>query len=184
MKRLLLILCAMAFVMATYSQDLQSPPLFFPDSLKKVLPAGVETMPALPAFGSDLPFRLLYDPIPINAPAFNIDQYLKNRRNITYYSSTQENLSPGQVFRDGFFSGGLPFAHSGAVFHQTVYQLNDKINVGGNSFGAKSIFSAPLPLNGQNQWDVRGASMFMQYKVNKNFKIETRVSVMGNQYYP
>ena len=70
-----------------------------------------------------------------------------------------------------------PFLHSGAIFNQAAYKISDKVTFGGNSFGANSIFSSPLPANGQNNYDFKGASMFIQYKVSKNIKIEAGVSV-------
>lgn len=75
------------------------------------------------------------------------------------------------------YAGVSPLLYSGAIFNQAAYKISDKFTFGGNSFGGKSIFSAPLSNAGKNGYDFKGASMFMQYKVSKNFKIETRVSV-------
>ena len=55
--------------------------------------------------------------------------------------------------------------------------MADKFKIGGFSYGANSVFSAPFPNQGLNNYDYRGATMFMQYKVSKNFKIETSVNV-------
>lgn len=79
-------------------------------------------------------------------------------------------------FMPGLFPAG-PFLRNASVFSAASYQLGNKFIVGGYSFGANSIFSAPLPNQGMNQFDTRGSTLFMQYKVSKNFKIETRVSV-------
>ena len=70
-----------------------------------------------------------------------------------------------------------PFLRNAAVLSEGTYQLSDKFKIGGYSYGASSIFTAPLPHPGINNFDTRGASMFFQYKVSKNFKIETHINV-------
>jgi hypothetical protein len=94
------------------------------------------------------------------------------------------NINPSGMLRTAAFSGFMPgmygfspFLRNGAIFSAASYQLNDKFTVGGYSFGANSIFSAPLPNQGMNNFDTRGSTLFMQYKVSKSIKIETRVSV-------
>jgi hypothetical protein len=94
------------------------------------------------------------------------------------------NINPTGMLRTSTFSGFMPgmyglspFLRNGAIFSAASYQLNDKFTVGGYSFGANSVFSAPLPNQGMNNFDTHGSTLFMQYKVSKNFKIETRVSV-------
>ncbi len=78
-----------------------------------------------------------------------------------------------------FNAGGLgdPFLNSVTVFSSDAYKLSDKFTVGGSSFGASSKFTAPLPTFDNSQYDIRGATMFMEYKVSKNFRIQTQVSV-------
>lgn len=83
---------------------------------------------------------------------------------------------------DGFLPGmhgfsPSPFFRNGAVFSSASYRLSDKFTLGGYSFGANSVFSAPFPNQGFNKFDTRGSTIFMQYKVSKNIKIETRVNV-------
>ncbi len=78
----------------------------------------------------------------------------------------------------------FPYIFSGTIFNQAAYQINDKLILGGNSFGVNSIFSPSIVHPMTNQWQTRGASMFMQYKVNRNFKIETRITVTGAPNYP
>ena len=70
-----------------------------------------------------------------------------------------------------------PFYRNASVFSAASYKLGDKFTVGGFSFGANSIFTAPLPNQGMNYFDTYGSTLFMKYKVSKNFKIETRVTV-------
>ena len=93
-------------------------------------------------------------------------------------------INPSEMFHSTAFGGFMPgvfsispFFRNGTVFSAVSYRLNDKFTVGGYSFGANSIFSAPLPNQGMNNFDTHGSTLFMQYKVSKNFKIETRVSV-------
>jgi len=77
--------------------------------------------------------------------------------------------------------GYLPFLSNGKVFNQATYRVNDKFSFGGNSFGAQSVFDQPVLNPAIQNMNTKGASMFMQYKVSKNFKIETRVSVTSHQ---
>jgi hypothetical protein len=76
-----------------------------------------------------------------------------------------------------------PFVHSLAITNQAHYQLNDKFMLGGNSFVGNSIFN-PLPANPSLQdMSIRGASMFLQYKVSDKFKIGGSFSI-SNQNHP
>ena len=105
------------------------------------------------------------------------DAFLNFRQDYNYYI-----YNPQGTDNLNIPFAAMPFISSGAIFNQAAYKLSDKITVGGNSFGANSIFSTPLPNSGFNNFDYRGASMFFQYKVSKNIKIETRVSVTNSQH--
>jgi hypothetical protein len=76
------------------------------------------------------------------------------------------------------------FPGTGTVFNQAVYQATDKLKIGGNSFGINSLLHAPLPGVGLRNYDYRGMSVFMEYKINKNFRIGGSISVAGNPYQP
>lgn len=76
--------------------------------------------------------------------------------------------------------GYSPFFSSGKIFNQATYRVNDRFSFGGNSFGAQSVFDQPALNPAIQNMSTKGASMFMQYKVSKNFKIETRVSVSNH----
>lgn len=76
-----------------------------------------------------------------------------------------------------------PFYTNAQIFGGSSTKLNDKITIGGFSYGANSIFSSPIPNQHNSYLDTYGSTMFMQYKVSKNIKIETRVSV-GQQQGP
>ncbi len=97
-----------------------------------------------------------------------------------------------------FFSGGIPFNGfslgptipyfspfygNATILSQGAYQLNNKFAIGGYSYGVNSPFSAPLP-NSFEPFDRYGSTFFMQYKVGKNFKIETRVNVSQGNGHP
>lgn len=113
----------------------------------------------------------------LEIPEFDISTAIAQRQ---YNFNVQENLNPGELQTFSFQQPGFifsPFLRNGAVFSSATYQLNDKFKLGGYSFGANSVFSAPLPNQNMNNFDVRGATMFFQYKVSDKFKIETRVSV-------
>lgn len=70
-----------------------------------------------------------------------------------------------------------PFYTNAKIFGGSATKLNEKITVGGFSYGTNSIFSAPNPNQNNSYFDTYGSTMFMEYKVSKNIKIETRVSV-------
>lgn len=76
--------------------------------------------------------------------------------------------------------GYSPFFSSGKIFNQATYRVNNRFSFGGNSFGAQSVFDQPALNPAIQNMSTKGASMFMQYKVSKNFKIETRVSVSNH----
>ncbi|MDX1284199.1 MAG: hypothetical protein R3182_04260 [Draconibacterium sp.] len=112
----------------------------------------------------------------ISFPDFNFAQeyqnhYSLNLQSIPFYSDNFIGLGPGMF---GSFS---PFQRNGTVLSQAAYKLGDKFVLGGFSYGANSIHSAPFLNQRGTYFDSYGSTMFMQYKVSKNFKIETRVSV-------
>jgi len=78
-----------------------------------------------------------------------------------------------------------PFYQNGMVFSEGAYNLGNKFTFGGYSYGANSIMSGPpLPNMGMDKFQRYGSTLFMQYKVSKNFKIETRVNVSQGGRYP
>ena len=114
---------------------------------------------------------------PAKIPEFNFNEAISQR--LSYDMSGylfSSRFSRGLYPSNSYFTTA-PFSRSGTVFSQGSYQLNDKFKVGGYSFGANSIFSAPLPNQNLNNFDFRGSTLFMEYKVSDKFKIETRVSV-------
>jgi len=74
-----------------------------------------------------------------------------------------------------------PFLTNETIFNQSLYRLGDRLSFGGNSFGARSVFDRPV-LNPEIQdMNIKGATMFIQYKVSDKFKIETRVSISNRK---
>jgi hypothetical protein len=182
MKRYTILFLLFFVTTTVYTQGLIEAPLPGIDSLKNIQLSRPESGLSIPDFSPGFPILLLSGPLTISTPAFDINKYLQSNWKIDYQSF--DYLQPGNYTFHGRPFLVSPLFHSGTIFNQASYQLNDKLTFGGNSFGVNSIFTAPLPHPSANQWENRGASMFMQYKVNRNFKIETRISVTGNQFHP
>jgi hypothetical protein len=115
---------------------------------------------------------------PVQLPGFNFQGEMAKR----WSYNVQDNSMNFWSFED--FSPGLPvagfspFLRDETVLSGASYQVNERFTLGGYSFGANSVFSAPFPNQGMNNFDVRGSTMFLKYNVSKNFKIETRVNVI------
>ncbi|MFA5330212.1 MAG: hypothetical protein WC384_20625 [Prolixibacteraceae bacterium] len=77
--------------------------------------------------------------------------------------------------------GISPFYMNGVVFNQATYKINDRFSFGGNSFGARSIFDQPKLNSSVQDMSTKSASMFLQYKVSKSIKVETRISISNHQ---
>ena len=95
-----------------------------------------------------------------------------------------KSLSSPVIYSESFSFqnfGPSPFYTNGVIFNQASYRLNDRFSFGGNSFGAQSVFEQPRLNPTMQNMGTKGASMFMQYKVSKNFKIETRVNISNHQ---
>lgn len=93
------------------------------------------------------------------------------------------NLQPLMNSFAGFGNYDIisPYFYNGEVLSSSATQINDRFTIGGFSYGANSIMSAPLPNQAGRSFDTYGSTMFMQYKVSKNFRIETRISVGQRQ---
>jgi len=101
-------------------------------------------------------------------------------KNLDFSNSLNSPLVYSESFSMNRF-GPSPFYTNGVIFNQAAYRLNDRFILGGNSFGAMSVFNQPQINSTMQNMNTRGASMFMQYKVSKNFKIETRVNISNQQ---
>jgi hypothetical protein len=120
---------------------------------------------------------------PAQLPDFSFQDEMEKRRNFSYMTENL-NFSTFEFISPGHYGIGLsPFLRNETVFSGASYQLNDRFTLGGYSFGANSVFSAPFPNQKMNNFDVSGSTLFFKYNVSKNFKIETRVSVTQSPGY-
>lgn len=122
-------------------------------------------------------------PEKIILPGFNFKDEFDKR-----YAFNLNLHSFGSIPYSGFSAGTMspfysPFYHNSMILSEGAYRLGEKFTFGGYSYGVNSIFMAP-PVPGINKFNNYGSTMFMQYKVGKNFKIETRVNVSQGGIYP
>lgn len=151
------------------------------DSLRLKLPGLMEPEPVMEDIGIDMPFDI-NSTTKLVAPVFDFSKYLHSNWTVSYSSLTGSwKTLEYSGFTPGIFS---PFPGPFSVFNEATYRINGKFLFGGNSFGANSIFTAPLSHPGAEQWEIRGASIFMEYKVSKNFRIGASVTVSDNPYHP
>ena len=116
----------------------------------------------------------------IEIPEFNLKTEYQNRYTLNLGTNPISNYYYGGI------SSGItnPFYGNVMVLSSADYQLGSKFILGGYSYGANSIFGAPTLNNGMNNFDSYGSTLFLQYKVSKNFKIETRINVQkGGQHH-
>jgi len=100
------------------------------------------------------------------------------------YSLNYDNYSFNSLPLTGFSLGMMgPFYQNGMVLSEAAYKVGDKFTFGGFSYGINPMMMPP-PAPGINNFNRYGSTMFMQYKVSKNFKIETRVNVSQGGQYP
>ncbi len=121
----------------------------------------------------------------VELPDFNFMEEYNNRYTLNLGVYPLTNYSFG-----GLSSGMSPMFYSPFYGNATVlsaasYKLGNKFVLGGYSYGTNSIFGTPAINNGNNNFDNYGSTLIMQYKVSKNFKIETQINVMqGGQRRP
>lgn len=122
-----------------------------------------------------MPDTDLFDEAMFNQPLLPV--YSKNldlKKYLNFPKSSTGSFSTAGYLVSPFYSNGM-------IFNQATYKLNDKLSFGGNSFGTQTVFDIPRINSSINDMSTKGASMFMQYKVSKNFKVETRVSVSSHK---
>jgi hypothetical protein len=120
---------------------------------------------------------------PDQLPGFNFQHEMTKRWSFALPENTFSVFS-FHGFNPGYVGNGLsPFLQNETVFSGSEYRVNDRFTLGGYSFGANSVFTAPFPNQGMNNFDVRGNTLFLKYNVSKNFKIETRVNVTRSPEY-
>lgn len=120
----------------------------------------------------------LFDPFVFNQPLFpDISKKLDFKRSISLLKMAGNLLNP-PIFPVN------PLFMEGNMFSQSALQLNDRFLIGGGSFGARSIFDQPKLNSSIQDMSIRGASLFMQYKVSDHFKVQTRVSISNSGATP
>jgi hypothetical protein len=119
----------------------------------------------------------------VTLSGFNLDDGYANRYGFSFdlYSFDSYSMS-------SFSAGGLspiysPFNQNGMVLSEGAYKFGDKFTFGGYSYGTNPM-NLPPPMPGMNDFSRYGNTMFMQYKVGKNFKIETRFNISQGGRYP
>jgi len=116
-------------------------------------------------------------------PAFDFKNEFAKR-----YSLNNDLNSFTSLPLSGFSMGLMapfysPYYQNAKVLSQAAYKVNDRFTFGGYSYGVNSMPMLP-PAPGINNFNRYGSTMFMQYKVGKNFKIETRVNVSQGGMHP
>ena len=108
-------------------------------------------------------------------PEFNIDYEMAKRWNYNIY---EQDITNNNIFKtEGKEFINYPFLRNVTILNGAAYKVSDNFLIGGNSYGGRSIFTSPFPGQNFNNFDFRGSSLFMQYNVSKNFKIETHINV-------
>lgn len=144
------------------------------DSLKKFDPGDALMEPelAIPAATS-----LSMSEFQLFKPDFGQKLFGSNNQ-IFDFSSLKLGLNKGIVSSStSSFTGFYPYFANQAVFNQSTYRLNDRFTIGGGSFGARSLIGKPVLNPTISDMDIKGASLFFQYKISDKVRIETRVSV-------
>lgn len=114
-------------------------------------------------------------------PEFSLDQVYHDRYTLSMNFLPQFNATSMSLRSTDFFS---PFFYNAEMLSSAAYKLGDKFVIGGFSYGANSVLSAPLPNQNSSYFDTYGSTMFFQYKVSKKFKIETSISIQQNGHNP
>jgi len=120
----------------------------------------------------------------IELPDFNFMAEYNNRYTLNL------GVSPATNYNFVGMSSGMspmfysPFYGNATVLSAASYKLGNKFVLGGYSYGTNSIFGAPGLNNGMNNFDNYGSTLILQYKVSKNFKIETQINVQQGRQHP
>ncbi|QIA07986.1 hypothetical protein [Draconibacterium halophilum] len=117
----------------------------------------------------------------LQLPEFNLEHVYHSRYTLSINMFPQFNSTSFSLRSTDFIS---PFFYNAEMLSSAAYQLGDKFMIGGFSYGANSVLSAPLPNQNSSYFDAYGSTMFMQYKVSKKFKIETSISIQQNRQGP
>jgi len=122
--------------------------------------------------------------IDIALPEINLrEEYIKR------YTLDLDLVSLGNYSFTGMSAGSMhsfynPYYMNASVLSSAAYQLSNKFTFGGFSYGANSMHNPQMPFNANNNFDAYGSTLFMEYKVSKKFKIETRVNIQQGGHHP
>lgn len=119
----------------------------------------------------------------VSLTGFNFDREFAKQ-----YGFSFDMFSFAHTPLTGFSTGFInplfsPFNQNGMILSEGAYKINNKFTFGGYSYGTNSM-NLPPQLPGTNNFSHYGNTMFMQYKVGKNFKIETRFNISKGGGYP
>jgi hypothetical protein len=117
----------------------------------------------------------------LQLPAFNMNQFYQSRYTLALAAFPQFNYTGLSFHGSDIVS---PYFYNAEMLSSSAFELGDKFVIGGYSYGANLINSAPLPNQNSNYFDAYGSTLFMQYKVSKKFKIETSISIQQNRMGP
>ena len=118
----------------------------------------------------------------ITLPGFNDLLAMNNPYSINFDFSAIKNFAFTGISAGTNTTYYNPYFHNGVVLSEGAYKLGNKFTFGGFSYGANSVFSAPLPNQSFGKFDSYGSTIFMQYNVSKKVKIQTRVNVSQGHY--
>ena len=116
-----------------------------------------------------------------------VDKSMFNPLHFSNFSKNPDfskQMNQSKISSESFSIQGFGFSRfysTGAIFNQVTYRLNDRLSFGGNSFGAQSVFEQPKMNSTIQDMSMKGASVFMQFKISDKFKVETRVSIYNQQ---
>lgn len=117
------------------------------------------------------PYGALIEPTgPMQNFQRNWNAMLAQPLNGLSFTSMQLGRMPGSLTMH-------PFISNVSINSMAVYSLNDKLQVGGNSFSASSIFD---PIHSQfdpSKMNMQGFNLFLEYKVSDKFSIGGSIQV-------
>lgn len=117
----------------------------------------------------------------LQLPEFNMNQFYQSRYTLALAAFPQFNYTGLSFHGSDIVS---PNYYNAEILSSSAFELGDKFVIGGYSYGANLINTAPLPNQNSSYFDAYGSTMFMQYKVSKKFKIETSISIQQNRQGP
>ncbi len=172
----LLLLSVLIILLHGFLQGQERPDLLYADYDTLFLKTPLTAEPLLLIDLPGIHDRITLQPFSgLTVPAFDLTKFLNSGWRIK--TSFLSSFFSGSPALPGMF---LPFGGTGSVFSEATYSLNQKLTIGGNSFGILSPLSPAPGVSGTNRYELRGATLFMEYKVNKNFRIGAGITVTDN----